>query len=529
MNIMDIVSLKKLLGSRFNKAVSVTLLILVIISLVGYTVARMMPLEQEDTVDLFAYQHTGTFDYTAYLNPSYLLGPEPVTDPEPPADPVYFISIVSTIDFTYSFYTSTLSHLPTKATVTAVLEHEDLWQKVIPVTEMSLGQLGSRELDIEFEFSPQYIQSVFETIDKQIKVTTNDRRVTLLVELETDDEIVFSQSLPLILTKSFIEISNERAKKDEVNSGIFNYAVNLVPNSLFDTSTLQPPPLYTPPPPPTQSTIGSQDTLFTRLVDRMDLNFSYSLETTEPLTDINSTVKIYAQVENPNIWTKNVTLLPLKPVSSDFNVSFELKLADLLQLLEDIRSETGTSAETYYLYIIAETSVTGNTKYGNINEIFTSAMKAPVSGGVLNWGETLQTIKNGAIQTAEISDNYFIADWTSLTVSAARSMFLWFSIGLLVFAAPLLFFYLKYRPPGLAAPDKQAHESLRKYKGLIIKVASLPAVREDDIIVSVNSLDDLVNIAGETGKTILYRHEHGCHYYQVLDNFTRYEYQALCA
>ncbi|MDV2990055.1 MAG: DUF5305 family protein [Dehalogenimonas sp.] len=526
-------ALTKLPGGTFHRVVSVIFCALFIIAAAGFGAANIIPLQHDVTVDLLTYQHQGEYDYTAYLKPSYLLGPDPVVyeEPEPPPNPTYFTNIINDISFTYSFTTDTNTILPNVIKVTAILENADLWQKEIPLHESDLGIQGRNKMDIEFTLGFQAIQETFNTIDKELKITTNDRKVTLMVTILAGDQEFFTQTLEIIINKSYVEISNERLKTDSLNLGLFDYAVNLMPNTLFEATALFPPALYVPPPPPPApvvTTIGPEGVLFTKLVDRMDFTFAYTLDSDKPLSNVTSSVRIFATIENPQFWTKKVELIPLMTRTGDFTVSFTLKPEDYLQLLEDIRGETGTSAETYYFTVVSEVNISADSEYGPINESFTATLKTAVSGGVLNWGETLINTQDGTIQTTEVQDSYFIAEWTSLLVADARILFLWLSIISLVLAAPLVFFYFKHRPPGLPEADKEARQAKRRFKGMLTEVSSLPAIRESDVIVSIQCLEDLVNIANEMGKTVLYHQDHRCHSYQVLDDFTRYEYQTLC-
>jgi len=68
--------MRSLLANRITLFVTS---ILSVIFLIGFFTAISKPVESQQQTALLNYQQQGSFDYSAYMKPSYLYGPTPTT------------------------------------------------------------------------------------------------------------------------------------------------------------------------------------------------------------------------------------------------------------------------------------------------------------------------------------------------------------------------------------------------------------------------------------------------------------------
>jgi len=83
----------------------------------------------------------------------------------------------------------------------------------------------------------------------------------------------------------------------------------------------------------------------------MEMTFSYQFKSSSPVNQVAEEVEITAVLENPEVWTKSVVLVPLAQKSGDFTITFPLDLDELTQLFMTIQEETGIPTSSPYLTI----------------------------------------------------------------------------------------------------------------------------------------------------------------------------------
>jgi hypothetical protein len=112
---------------------------------------------------------------------------------------------------------------------------------------------------------------------------------------------------------------------------------------------ITPPPRVEPPPeqPPLNPKYPAE------IVDSIDFTFSYS--PAEPGPEV---AHIYAVLENPGLWRKDIELVPDTSVNGDFALRFSLDIEDIQQLFNEIEQELKITSSTRNLTLVA--SVTGS-------------------------------------------------------------------------------------------------------------------------------------------------------------------------
>ena len=469
---------------------------------------------------------SGKFDYTI----------KPVITPTatPAPDAGYPAAVIDSISFSYSFVPAASGTVT--ASVQAVLESQGVWQKkVVVAPEVS----NSGSINMSFLLIPDQLKQQFDEIDKETGLTTSTRLVTLHAAVNTGKDYIV-QNLPLTIKDGVLTVGGA-LQQQSGGAGKFDYTINLKTNSIYDTNTLKPPaaPLTTVPPsfdlaakPAVTTAVAPAvlkpgQTAFINLIDKMTVNFGYQFAADKPVNNLKTTVDIVAVLEAPQSWSKTFPLLSTSR-SGNIAVNFPVDLSGYTQLLSSIRTETGTSPDTYNVTVTANIHTTGSTQFGPIDETYSPAMKGTVKNNVLTWDKELTAAKAGAIkQTATVNNP---AKILGLTIPVARTLFVVLSCIFAFFLLGLAVFYFMHRGP---APSEfeQKLQKIKKTYGPRIAESNGDLSEKSEVSVSMNSIEDLIKIADELGKPVV--HQIGpsgkVHLYYVIDGGTRYQYSLVAA
>ena len=134
------------------------------------------------------------------------------------------------------------------------------------------------------------------------------------------------------------EVAQEVTLLNYEHEGRFDYLVHLKPSDLFG-------------PPPEQPPLNPKYPA--EIVDSIDFTFSYS--PAEPGPEV---AHIYAVLENPGLWRKNIELVPDTSANGDFTLRFSLDIEEVQQLFDEIEEELKITSSTRNLTLVA--NVTGS-------------------------------------------------------------------------------------------------------------------------------------------------------------------------
>lgn len=450
-------------------------------------------------------QGKGNFNYVLNRKTS-------ATGPESPLPANYPVEIVSSLDFTFG-YQPAVSAAAT-VSIEAILESPDIWQKSITlVSERPIYA----DAPAHFTLNLDNLQQQFSDIDKQTKLISSPRVVTLRAKVvQGSDGLV--QNLPLTIDKEILQVPGELQLVQPAGTGTFDYVVNLKPNNLFSTGTLVPArptptaaaprvPNYTINFKPIPSPVASPATVlnpgqiaFTRLIDKMDVNFGYQFQSDQPVNALNTAVNIVAVIEAPKAWSKT---FPLSQTTQggNFNISIPFDVASYVTLLQAINSETGVSPDSYDISIIANLHTTGETKSGKIDETFSPSMKGTITGNALQWNKDLIVNQPGSIKTTATVANP--DSYGGLSASSARiSSVVLAEIFLVLFGISLVL-YVRAKAPELSQIEEEALLVKKRYGVRLVEALSIPSGGERAMPLS--SMEDLVKVADELAKPIIYQ------------------------
>jgi len=296
--------------------------------------------------------------------------------------------------------------------------------------------------------------------------------------------------------------------------GDFGYSAALGNNTLYGNVTLT-----------------EKDTLslLLRIVDSIEGKYSYSLTSDPPVQQATHKVRIIATLSHPDNWSKAIELVPETSKTRTFTITYPVDTVQLLELAKVIEEQIGIQASSYNLAIQATVRTTAQTEYGSIDELQTQTMSGTLQSNKLTWAKetALSQTRYGAL-----------TDFVTVPIDRESSKRGWLAALGVVFLLSVYigWNYVQAKSLPLTAAEKEARQMTKKHQDMIIEVENLPKSRAEDMIlsvsspeglvVSVNSLDELIKIAENILKPVLHLAEADRHIYCVVDGLTRYEYVA---
>ena len=128
-------------------------------------------------------------------------------------------------------------------------------------------------------------------------------------------------------------IEQETSLLEYQQKGEFDYHVYLEPSYLFG-----PPPEQLPP-----------DLIYpAAIADSIDFTFHFT-----PATQTPAEARVYAVLEKPGIWQKEIELVPATSITGDFTASFSIDVDEINELFDVVQDEIGISLTTRYIEIKA--------------------------------------------------------------------------------------------------------------------------------------------------------------------------------
>lgn len=317
-------------------------------------------------------------------------------------------------------------------------------------------------------------------------------KIKINKKLKTAFVLAFIVCISLCSYLLFNELSNPGFEEQKSklysynNKGSINYTIFLRPNDLYEGHSL-----------------GQGKLYITEFVDSIDANFTYEFSGDSD-TELNGSYRIIGKVQGftedkekiINIWEKEYQLTRNKTFSTvnksyNLNENVKIDLDEYNDFVEGIIKSSKINCDTA-LTLLMEINIKGNTEKGPFEENITPSVVIPLN--TLMFEITTNNIeKPGAIEeTIQVQ----------LPVDKGQVIFYSIIIGILSLGLIFLIFFVK------TAPDKDPLEKelkkiFKKHGDRLVALTNEPTVTE---VRSVRSIDDLVRLADEINKPILYKH-----------------------
>lgn len=288
--------------------------------------------------------------------------------------------------------------------------------------------------------------------------------------------LYFFYHKPTIIEKS-IPIYRYRQK------GELAYLVKLKPNNIFEEPIL-----------------GPGKTYFTKLIDQINISFNYRFNG-DKAASLKGAYNIIATVESPEMWRKDFFLVPQTRLTTEgktltFNKDFSVNLAPFQEFLKIINEESGVSAREPKLIIKANVYLKADLKEGTASESLAPTMIIPLTSGEFKIEGENSIQKSGSLsKTFVVTDPTVKKERTFALIPAPV-------LGLLLI---LFFFFTENKLVEVDERKKVIDLIWKKYGERLVKVREEVLPVEKLNIVPLNSLEDLVKVADELGKPIIYQ------------------------
>ncbi|MGB9792264.1 MAG: DUF5305 family protein [Thermacetogeniaceae bacterium] len=287
--------------------------------------------------------------------------------------------------------------------------------------------------------------------------------------------------------------------------GVFSYSVRIRPNSIFP-----------------EERRGPGETYFTKVVKAIDVDFSYLFKTDREaaLTAIYSVV---ATVDAPKMWQKEFVLVPPTEVAAkgdtlSINRPFAIDLPYYNDFLKAANEELGATPGEPRLVVKAPVEVKAVSPEGVVKDRLAPEMIIPLQSGCFKVSGDLLPEKRG-----ELTVLRRVADTSLGRKKRLAGVFL-AATGLL-----LLLWQLVTKGERGKADDgskRQLESFLRACGDRIVQAQTGFTMPDEALIVPLSSPEDLVRVADELGKPVVFQPcgAHGQPCYLVFDGTTAYRY-----
>lgn len=273
------------------------------------------------------------------------------------------------------------------------------------------------------------------------------------------------------------------------NKGSVNYTVFLKSNNLYESTSLEEGKLY-----------------ITEFVDYIRTTFNYEFSG-ERAADIKGTYEIVAKVQGftgegeklKNIWEKNFVIVGQKSFSlvgttKTIKEEINLNLDPYNTFVSEIVEATKIKSQTM-LTLAMNIKLEGTTDKGPIVETISPSLIIPLDTAMFEIGGNNIIDKPGIIEeTIQVQ----------IPINTKQVLLYGIIIGILTLILILLIFFIK------TAPNKDPYE--KKLSQIFKKHGDRLVALNSDLIITnsnvsqVKSIDDLVKIADEVGKPIMYKY-----------------------
>jgi hypothetical protein len=302
-----------------------------------------------------------------------------------------------------------------------------------------------------------------------------------------------------------------------VASESFDCEIYLQPNSLYETPT-----------------IGPEQKIFAQLVDHIEAPFRCSVNVnTDQQVSINGTYTIVADVQTDD-WVKRVVIKPQTSLSGQgrsvrLDEAFTLDLAGWGTIVSTINDETGTSPKNPRTVITATVVVTVSAGEMTESTSMSATMEVPLRQTSYNIVIANPSAQNGSLTATETVVQRSVQDQRRYSLIAML---------VAIFLSLAVLMFVRRVPTYVSEKDADSvlRETLRKkqkkYKDHLVAAAQIVQPTSAGTTVTTTSLEELVKLADELGKPVLFTDSEDPNerpVYYVLDGSVSYQWMPFAS
>lgn len=378
---------------------------------------RMSP-TKEDTIIQTTYTLSGDFAPSPFGSK---------TDSEKDVNKAaYFANLVESVDVGYRY--RFVPDGPTaedvaEVEITALVESPGLWEKEVVLVPKAEYRGGA---DLTFQLNLSEVQRLGARIAKELGIGNPSRHITLrakvALRVDTDAgtlEDEFFQTLDVGNVAGNLEwvgpLEASRAGFYEglsyTQEGAFSYALQLRPSLAFGELEGTGEEFFLQDDLSPQEEKGEVEeaeeveevlrnlVYYRRIVESVDVSYSYSF-VAEGL-EAETWVEILAVLTDPDIWEKEVVLVPLAPYEAGSKIDIPIDVSALQAVAAQIGEELGTRTSLPSIRLKAIVLVRAETPNGVQESVFSQTTAFSTGGNTLNWERGLVIFQPGRWQDVE--------------------------------------------------------------------------------------------------------------------------------
>lgn len=288
----------------------------------------------------------------------------------------------------------------------------------------------------------------------------------------------------------------------------FNYA-SLAPGNLYDNAVVQP-----------------GEPIFRRLTDNFSVSFVYHIQSTATVQHVSGTARVLLVLSESNGWKRTMELeAPTEFEGDRVELSTTIHLSDVQTSIDLFENETGMAPNQYTLSVQPQVSVSGLVGVSAFVDEFTPSLdfllndlQVRLLGDNGSAVESLDQSKASAVTIQTSQDNTISFFGNDLKVTSVRLVGLIFFA---VFGCATLITALHVRHLANQAEDRR----IQSFYGPAIVPVHGFKFEYLGSLAEVNSIEDLLRLAEESGNSILYEKRGELHHYFLSTERILYHYQ----
>ncbi|MGH3103507.1 MAG: signal peptidase I, partial [Gaiellaceae bacterium] len=270
--------------------------------------------------------------------------------------------------------------------------------------------------------------------------------------------------------------------------------------------------------------IATGQTVFTKIVDRVNVRFAYRLQSAAPRS-IAGTSRLVATLQGDNGWERTVVLQPTRRFEGDrVRVSGVLDLRALQALSDQVERLTGTITDSYALSLSPEISLDGTIGGQPIRDTFAPSLALRLDSSKLRIdtaspaGDAATSLRRSESGSGtRLEPNRLTLLFVKVDVATARMLALLGGLLALLAGAAAA---LGRTGRGSDEPSLIA----ARYGSWLIDIA--PRRRAGEAVLEVTTMDGLVRLAERYERMILHELHEGVHSYLVEEDGIVYRYRS---
>jgi len=284
-----------------------------------------------------------------------------------------------------------------------------------------------------------------------------------------------------------------------LHKGTYDYKANLLSNTIYNRTNLRP----------------GEGTLYTAIVEQIDLNFKYSFASNPQAVNFTVSRKLSVSLESPDKWNRTLTdeeAWDLLQLEEDELVSMMINETKIMLIIERIEEETGISVSEYNLNVRPEIHVEADLAGRKIEETFIPELKISFITG----GDKGNYIEMNELVHSEPGE---IKEESQVLISGVEDKRAISIVAMVITPIALVasvYQYLSVRPE--TPTSKKIEKLVSQYEELITE--STQGSPKTRVKIDIETLEDLAKTAEILARPII--HHSGVFY--VLDGDVKYQF-----